>query len=156
MSNADSYLRYRLQTASLADADWIAELRAIVLKADLTRLHRYDEVRVRQRFLSVFQPEYTRLIMVDETPAGCITLRPGDNADYILEHFYIDPAVQGKGIGSHVLAEVLSDPKLHGRSVMLNVLQGSPARRLYERYGFTLSEQDEVDVFMKLHIKRCE
>jgi ribosomal protein S18 acetylase RimI-like enzyme len=35
-----------------------------------------------------------------------------------------------------------------GELVRLNVLQGSPARRLYERHGFTVESQDPVDVFM--------
>lgn len=30
----------------------------------------------------------------------------------------------------------------------LNVLQGSPARSLYERHGFVVDSQDDVDVFM--------
>ncbi|MYV63244.1 GNAT family N-acetyltransferase, partial [Streptomyces sp. SID4931] len=32
--------------------------------------------------------------------------------------------------------------------VRLDVLQGSPARRLYERHGFTLEREDAVDVFL--------
>ncbi|SBT89042.1 hypothetical protein GA0115233_100692 [Streptomyces sp. DI166] len=32
--------------------------------------------------------------------------------------------------------------------VRLNVLQGSPAQRLYERHGFTVEDQDPIDVFM--------
>ncbi|MGC4769064.1 hypothetical protein ACLQ25_08770 [Micromonospora sp. DT44] len=32
--------------------------------------------------------------------------------------------------------------------VRLNVLRGSPARRLYERHGFTLETEDPIDVFM--------
>ncbi|MFG1881490.1 hypothetical protein [Micromonospora sp. NPDC049102] len=30
----------------------------------------------------------------------------------------------------------------------MNVLRGNPARRLYERYGFTLEAEDPVGVFM--------
>ncbi len=145
--------RYELQPASLSDAGWIAELRALVLKEDLTRLHRYDEVRVRERFLNSFQPDDTKLITVDQLPVGCIALRPDEQGDYVLEHFYIHPDYQGKGIGSAVFHEMLSDTKLHGHTVTLNVLQGSPARHLYERYGFAVSEQDEVDVFMKRQIE---
>ncbi len=140
--------QYELQPASIDDANWIAELRVMVLKDDLTRLNRYDEVRVRQRFLNSFQPDCTQVITVQGLPVGCIAMRPEEDG-YVLEHFYIHPDDQGKGIGSAVLAEVLSDTRLHGQTVTLNVLQGSSARRLYERYEFKLSEQDEVDVFMK-------
>jgi hypothetical protein len=41
---------------------------------------------------------------------------------------------------------VLDDPVLY----RLNVLQGSPARRLYARHGFVVESEDEVDVFMRL------
>lgn len=33
-------------------------------------------------------------------------------------------------------------------TVGLNVLQGSAARRLYERHGFVVEAQDPIDVFM--------
>lgn len=33
-------------------------------------------------------------------------------------------------------------------AVRLNVLQGSAARRLYERHGFTPEREDPVDVFL--------
>ncbi|WP_411345726.1 GNAT family N-acetyltransferase [Paenibacillus sp. WLX1005] len=141
--------QYQLQSANLEDAHWIAELRAIVLKEDLTRLERYDDVRVRQRFLNSFQPQYTQLIVVDSQAVGCVALRPAPDAGYVLEHFYIHPDQQGQGIGGAILAHLLSSHELRGQSVILNVLQGSPARRLYERHGFRMYEQDEVDVWMK-------
>ncbi|MFD1886152.1 GNAT family N-acetyltransferase [Paenibacillus wenxiniae] len=152
-ATSTGFPHYELQPASFSDAAWIAELRALVLKEDLTRLHRYDEKRVRERFLNSFQPDYTKLIMVDQSPVGCIALRPEQQGGYVLEHFYIHPHHQGKGIGNAVLNEVLWDSKLYGHTVTLNVLQGSPARRLYERHGFEQSEQDEIDVFMKRSIE---
>lgn len=155
MSYTDSHLspQYELQAATLEDAHWIAELRAIVLKEDLTRLERYDEVRVRQRFLNAFQPDYTERIVVDAQPIGCVALRPNSENGYVLEHFYIHPDQQGKRIGGAILTDLLSRPELRGKLITLNVLQGSPARRLYERYGFVLYEQDEVDVWMQHSIE---
>ncbi|MEW4368813.1 GNAT family N-acetyltransferase [Paenibacillus kandeliae] len=155
MSYTDSHLspQYELQAATLDDAHWIAELRAIVLKEDLTRLERYDEVRVRQRFLNAFQPDYTQRIVMDAQLVGCVALRPDSDGGYVLEHFYIHPDQQGKGIGSAILTHILSQPELHGQSITLNVLQGSPARRLYERHGFRMVEQDEVDVWMQRSIE---
>ena len=35
-----------------------------------------------------------------------------------------------------------------GTRVRVDVLQGSPARRLYERHGFTFESEDSIDVFM--------
>jgi hypothetical protein len=47
-----------------------------------------------------------------------------------------------------VLRTVLARADSEGTDVRLNVLRGSPARRLYERHGFTVDSEDAVDVFM--------
>ena len=125
------------------DVDWIAELRAIVLRSDLTRLGRYDDVRVRQRFRDAFAPEESRVIIVDGEEVGSVALRDEGGSRW-LEHFYIAPSHQGAGVGGRILTMLLDDDVPH----RLNVLQGSPARALYERHGFVLERQDEVDVFM--------
>lgn len=125
----------------------LAELRAVVLQNDLTRLGRFDEYKVRQRFRDAFDPIHTWVIEIEQQLAGCIALKP-DGEAYTLEHFYIDPAYQGQGIGSQVLDQLLGQPYVKSKTVQLNVLQGSPARKLYERFGFELDREDEVDIFM--------
>lgn len=130
----------------------MAELRAIVMRPDLERLDRYDSVRVRQRFLDAFVPENTRVIVVDGEDVGLVAVRHAYDGVWI-EHFYLDPAVQGRGLGSAVLAKLLADGGQE-HLFRLNVLQGSPARRLYERHGFALDTEDEVDVFMKAESPR--
>ncbi len=130
------------------DGGWLAELRAVALRPDLERLGRYDPHRVRQRFLNAFIPEHTWLITAGEQRAGVIAVRPTAEELWI-EHFYLAPQFQGAGIGGTVLAQVMEKHADH-RPFRLNVLQGSPARRLYERHGFVLETEDPVDVFMVL------
>ena len=109
---------WNLRLASPTDAAPIADLRAVVMRPDLERLGRYDPHRVRRRFRDAFDPTHTWIIEVAGTFAGCVALRPAADAHW-LEHFYLAPH-----------------------------LQGSPARRLYERHGFHLEREDPVDVFM--------
>jgi GNAT superfamily N-acetyltransferase len=138
---------WKFRPASAADVDMVAELRAVVMRADLERLGRYDERRVRQRLRDGFVPAHTRVIEVAGAFAGCVALRPAEDAHW-LEHFYLAPHLQGSGIGSAVLRALLEPHDRDGIRVRLNVLQGSPARRLYERHGFTVETEDAVDVFM--------
>lgn len=138
---------WELRPASAADVEAVAELRAVVLRPDLERLGRYDEQRVRQRLRDGFAPEHTWMIEVDGALVGCVALRPTEHA-YWLEHFYLDPDLQGRGIGSAVLSRLLEWCDREDAVVRLNVLQGSSARRLYERHGFTVETEDEVDAFM--------
>lgn len=139
-----------LRGASAGDVEAIAELRADVLRGDLERVGRYDAGRVRQRLRDGFVAGHTWVIEVGGEFAGCVALRgDAEGGCHWLEHFYLDARLQGGGIGSGVLGELLERCDRGGvRVVRLNVLRGSPARRLYERFGFVVEAEDAVDVFM--------
>ena len=136
-----------LRPAAPADVEEIAELRATVMRADLERLGRYDGHRVRQRLRGSFSPRHTSVVMVGRDLAGCVTVRPADGRQW-LEHFYLARRRQGRGLGSAVLRTVLERTDAQGTAVGLTVLQGSAARRLYERHGFVEEARDPIDVFM--------
>ncbi|MFE3853840.1 GNAT family N-acetyltransferase [Streptomyces griseorubiginosus] len=140
-------LTWTLRPATPDDVEPIAELRAVVMRPDLERLGRFDEQRVRQRFRDAFVAEHLSVIVVEGRLAGCVALRPAGDGHW-LEHFFVDPALQGRGLGSAVLRTLLARADADGVTVRLDVLQGSQARRLYERHGFTAESEDPVDVFM--------
>jgi len=140
---------WSLRAATVRDAQWIADLRAVVLRPDLERLGRFDPVRVRQRFLAAFEPSATRVVLVDGAAAGSIAVRAEDGSLWI-EHFYLGLRFQGRGVGSAVLKSRLA--KHAGeRPFRLNVLRGSRAQALYERHGFIVERADAVDVYMVRH-----
>jgi GNAT superfamily N-acetyltransferase len=146
---------WALRSAVAADVEVIAELRATVMRPNLERLGHYDEHRVRQRLRDSFSPHHTSIIMVSRELAGCVTVRPAGGRQW-LEHFYLAPEHQGRGLGSAVLHEVLEQADAAGATVALDVLRGSAARRLYERHGFVVEDQDPIDVFMvRPPVPRC-
>ncbi|MFE7930189.1 GNAT family N-acetyltransferase [Streptomyces sp. NPDC057456] len=136
-----------LRPATADDVEAVAEVRAVAMRADLERLGRYDEHGVRQRLRDGFVPAHTRIIELDGLLAGCVALRPADDAHW-LEHFYLAPHAQGRGIGTAVLRELVETADRSALRLRVDVLQGSPARRLYERHGFTFEHEDAVDVFL--------
>lgn len=141
----------RLLAAEPSDAHRLAELRAEALFESLNQLGRYSEQGVRERFHRSFDPVFTRIIEKEGEFAGCIALKPAEDG-YLLEHFYLRQETRGGGVGAKVLSRVLeevasADPTA---CIRLNVLQGSAARRLYERFGFETETEDEIDVFMIL------
>jgi GNAT superfamily N-acetyltransferase len=140
-------VEWGLRAAEVGDVEAIAELRAEVMRADLERLGRYDEHRVRQRLRDSFSPQYTSVIVADGAFAGSVTVRPAEDG-WWLEHFYLAPRFQGRGLGTAVLRTLLKQADAEGVVVRLDVLRGSAAQRLYERHGFTVESGDPVDVFM--------
>ena len=143
----DRQVAWELRSAEPADLEAIVELRAVVMRPDLVRLGRFDEHRVRQRLRDAYSPQHTSVIVVDGAFAGSVAVRPAEDGRW-LEHFYLSPELQGRGLGSAVLRTLLQDSDSDGAVVRLNVLQGSPAQRLYERHGFAVESQDPVDVFL--------
>jgi GNAT superfamily N-acetyltransferase len=137
-------MNWRLRPATPTDLEDLVEIRAVVMRQDLERLGRYDAHRVRQRLRDSYFPEHTRIIEVGGELAGSIAVRPAGDRRW-LEHFYLAPQHQGQGLGTAVLRSVLDQAEA---PVWLNVLQGSPARKLYERHGFVVDSEDPVDVFM--------
>ncbi|GAA1939306.1 GNAT family N-acetyltransferase [Agromyces allii] len=130
------------------DAEYVVALKERTMRADLERLGRWASDRSRARVLAAFSIEHTRIIELDGEPIGSISLRPAADGRW-LELFYLEPSMQGRGLGSTVLERVLAEP---GDGLLrLDVLQGSRARALYERHGFVFESEDEIDVFLVRH-----
>ena len=119
-------------------------LRLAVMRPHLERLGRFEPDRARARFAEGFSPEHTRLIHLDGVFAGCVTLKPAAGGAEI-EHFSLETGRQGQGIGGVVLDRLLGETDAAGLRVELAVLKQSPARRLYERRGFSLTHSGEWD-----------
>jgi hypothetical protein len=55
-----------------------------VLRPDLERLRRFDPVRVRQHFLSAYDPASTRVVLVDGLAAGSVAVRAAEGSLWIV------------------------------------------------------------------------
>ncbi|KTR06279.1 hypothetical protein NS365_07590 [Aureimonas ureilytica] len=146
-SVTDSCPEYTLIPATAEDFDRLFGLRVAAMRESLERIGRYDEQRAFERFRSTFTPEHTRLVLVAEELAGCVAVKPEADG-LLLEHFYIDPAFQGRGLGAAILRQILATADESGQSVRLCVLQRSDAGRFYRRFGFNETAQDDVDIYL--------
>ncbi|WP_433675525.1 GNAT family N-acetyltransferase [Microbacterium gorillae] len=132
-----------LVPAAPDDVDYVIDLKARVLRADLERaVGAWNPLRSAERVRDHFSPAWTRIVWDGDERVGTITMRPEDAVIW-LEMFYLEPTAQGRGIGSAVLSRVLAETG--SRDIHLQVLDGSAARRLYERHGFGLVSADGID-----------
>lgn len=70
--------------------------------------------------------------------------------EIILVDIAVLPEWQNHGIGSFVLKGLLSDADSQKKSVYLQVLKSNvPAFRLYERLGFEITGEDELNLMMR-------
>jgi len=128
-----------------ADFESLLQLRITTMRDSLTRLGRFDPARARERFRSTFRPHHTRRICVGGERVGCVATWPEAGMTR-LEHFYIDAAHQGRGLGSAVVEALLREPSHAGQPFIVGALRGSAANRFYVRHGFVQRAESEWDI----------
>jgi len=127
-----------------ADAEALVALRIAAMRESLERIGRFDPQRARDRFLSGFDPALTRHVLADGERVGFVVVRLQDDG-LLLDHLYLLPRAQGRGIGGAVLADVLARADASRLSVRVGALRGSDANRFYVRHGFEPVEAGEFD-----------
>ncbi|HEY8975343.1 MAG TPA: GNAT family N-acetyltransferase [Burkholderiaceae bacterium] len=114
------------------------------MRESLERLGRFDPQRARDRFLAAFEPALTRHVLAGGERVGFVVVRPQDDG-LLLDHLYLLPTAQGRGVGAAVLADVLARADASRLPVRVGALRGSDSNRFYQRHGFELVEQGEWD-----------
>ncbi len=82
------------------------------------------------------------IVTVDGKDAGYLLLRDDEDALNLLAVVLL-PRFQRRGIGTRIVREVIERATALGKPVQLGVLRPNPARRLYERLGFEVTEETE-------------
>jgi GNAT superfamily N-acetyltransferase len=129
-----------------SDAEALVQMRISAMRESLERIGRFDLQRARDRFLASFDPAWCRFIAVDGEPVGFVVAKPDDDR-LALEHLYIVPEHQGKGIGSIVLDALFAEADTQAIAVKVGALRGSDSNRFYQRHGFTQTGEAEWDIY---------
>ncbi|NVK30660.1 MAG: GNAT family N-acetyltransferase [Gammaproteobacteria bacterium] len=135
-----------INEACQSDGAALAEIRALAMKDSLEALGRYDEQRVRQRFLDRFDPTNTYKLIASGEVIGFYMLTP-DTRGAHLDDLYVLPKYQGMGAGSRVIAELKTTADKAKTRITLGALRGSPSNDFYQRHGFIKTHEDEFDIY---------
>ncbi|HET9976631.1 MAG TPA: GNAT family N-acetyltransferase [Burkholderiaceae bacterium] len=136
---------FALEGATAGDFEALLALRLRAMRESLERLGRYDEQRARERLTETFDPAHTHHIVVDGRRVGFLVLKTLSHA-MRLNHLYVDPADQRRGIGHRVLQWVCAEADRLQLPVELMALKGSAANRFYLRHGFVATGEGEWDI----------
>ena len=136
------------EPATLADLDALVALRIEAMRESLERIGRFDPARARERFAGGFEPACTRHILLEGERVGFLVVK--QQADgLLLDHLYLRPSAQGRGVGSEVLSEVLADADARGLALNVGALRESAANAFYARHGFQKVGESEWDVYYR-------
>ena len=133
---------FTLRPVGEADFEPLLDLSIRVLRADLERVGRFDPDRRRARMRAGFDPATLSAIEVEGRLVGCIAAAA--HPDHLEVHsFYLEPALQGRGLGAAVFAAVADAHR--GLPVRIEVLKGSPVHRFWEKQGFARTGAQAFD-----------
>ena len=114
------------------------------MREHLERVNRFEPSRARRIFRGHFDEPGMRRLMVGTERVGCVGVRLAA-AGMTIDSFYLDRRWHNSGLGTAILKVLLAEADALGLPVELDVLQGSPAARFYERHGFIKQREDEIE-----------
>jgi GNAT superfamily N-acetyltransferase len=135
---------WRLEPVVEDDFEPLLALRIDVMREHLERVGRFHPDRARSIFRAHFDEPGLRRIMVGTERAGCVGIRTGVT-EMKIDSFYLDRRMHNAGLGAAILVALLAEADAAGLPVELDVLQGSPAARFYQRHGFVKQREDEIE-----------
>jgi DNA-binding MarR family transcriptional regulator/GNAT superfamily N-acetyltransferase len=144
---------YVLREPRAGDMGWVVERNAAVYAAEFGWNASYEALvaRIVADYLDHRDPpaEAAWIAEVDGTRAGCVFCVREDATTARLRLLLVEPWARGLGIGSRLVEEVLRFARQAGYSKITlwtnDVLAG--ARRIYQRAGFTLDDEDRHHSF---------
>ena len=104
----------------------------------------YSEVALKKQM-----DEQHEFIIVSDgaEPIGFASFSMVEPAKYKLHKIYILPGSQGKGAGRFVIEQVIKAIiRKGGTALKLNVNRNNKARGFYERLGFTMIGEEDIDI----------
>ena len=87
------------------------------------------------------------LIYEDVQPAGFAAFSKTEPEVYKLHKIYVLPSQQGKGTGRFIIDEVIKAIKQVGAmALQLNVNRNNNAKLFYEKLGFVVIREEDIDI----------
>jgi ribosomal protein S18 acetylase RimI-like enzyme len=137
--------------ATPSDFDFLFHLVCITMKDYVATTTGWDEVKEKELFTKYFDFSSYQIfvILLGGNDIGYLKIEQMES-EIFLANVHVHPDYQNQGIGSGIIESLLEDARERGVSVSLKVLKvNRRARRLYERFGFSIQEEAEDYYLMR-------
>jgi ribosomal protein S18 acetylase RimI-like enzyme len=95
----------------------------------------------------VKQKHHFLVVELDEEPVGFASYSPlKEEGIYKLHKLYVHPKIQGKGIGKTLVDYIVDQLPRKARALRLNVNRHNKAKNFYEKIGFSIVKEEDIDI----------
>lgn len=132
---------YTLRPAVEQDHDFLYQLHVATMQTYISAMWGWHEEWQREYFDRKWNPSAFQVIQVAGQDAGVLVMHWQEN-EGVLELIELLPEFQHHGVGTAVIQDLQQQAQARHLPITLHVLKSDePARRLYERLGFRISEE---------------
>jgi ribosomal protein S18 acetylase RimI-like enzyme len=140
---------YTLRAAGEADFDFLCDLHEATMRDYVHAVWGWDDAFQRKMYRDSFAANPRSIVIVDGADNGVVRIVRRE-ADVYLGLVEIHPRVQRRGIGAAIVRSVVDEAIAARLPAALRVLKVNVgARRLYQRLGFAVVEENETHYDMR-------
>jgi ribosomal protein S18 acetylase RimI-like enzyme len=137
-----------IRPAGTDDREFFFSTRRAAFRTYVDRISGWDDARQRATADRELNDLPFEIVEERGQAIGYLCVLHEEDHDFI-EEIALLPQAQGRGIGTHVLRQVLCAASLRHVPVRLSVFAENPARNLYARLGFVVTGGEHPRVTME-------
>ena len=134
-----------------SDADYILKLKELCIKWYIEIIYGWNTEVQREKTIHELQKhkDDMRILIKDGKDIGVTTFYE-ENNQYVVGLIMIHPEYQGEGLGSKIIKEYIDLAKKSNKKIKIKVYKENPAKRLYERLGFEIYNEDDTHLYLSI------
>lgn len=136
-------MQYTIRKATPIDIDILDLIHTENMKDYVEKNYSWNPQLFRDRFIS---DEY-QVIEIDNIVIGFMKIISSEAKIYLGE-IQISKDFQNQGIGTSLIQSVIQEARSNNKKLWLKVLKGNPAKKLYQRLGFTKLKESSTHSIM--------
>ncbi|MCK5310999.1 MAG: GNAT family N-acetyltransferase [Desulfobacteraceae bacterium] len=133
-------INYSLHSATNDDIEFMFQLRLKTMKPFFENTHGWNDIEELEK--AADELKHAKIVMVGEEQIGIIKVIP-KTKELHLHQLQIQPEFQKMGLGAKLISKTIERSEKLQIPITLFVITSSPAKSLYDRFGFVIIEEFE-------------
>ena len=133
-------INYSLRSATNDDIEFMFQIRLKTMKPFFENTHGWNDTEEFDK--AADELNHAKIVMVGKEQIGIIKVIPKAK-ELHLHQLQIQPEFQKKGLGAVLISKIIERSEKLQIPITLFVITNSPAKSLYARFGFVITEEFE-------------
>ena len=137
------------------DCDFILNLKELGMKWYIEKIYGWDIDIQREKTKHEIENHKNdmRIIEIDNNDVGVTTFYE-ENNEYVVGLIIVHPDYRGKGVATNIIKKYIDIAKKNNKNIKIKTYKFNPAKKLYERLGFKIYNEDDTHVYLKIEFSK--